>query len=122
MYKFSDKYGFGGAFAHVHPYKQRAVKFLVDNVDDVIQYVIIFGSSTLPTCKRDSDIDVCIIGVNSEDFSSRNLRVPEEYYDFLTYPSTEEFLEEVNSSMQNVARSIYEEGVVVYARQNNLTG
>jgi predicted nucleotidyltransferase len=121
MYKFNDRYEYGGPFVYIHPYKQRAVKYLVENVDDTVQYVIVFGSAAHPSCARDSDIDVCIIGVNSEEFNSRNLRLAGESYDFMTYPSTDALLEEAGLSCQNVAKTIYEEGVVVYARESNLT-
>jgi predicted nucleotidyltransferase len=122
MYKFEDKYEYGGPFVYVNPYKQKAVKHLVDNLDDEVEYVIIFGSATHITCRRDSDIDVCVVGVKTGEFNSRSLRLDGESYDFLTYPSTDALLEEAGASCQNVAKTIYEEGVVVYARESNLTG
>ena len=61
-YKFIDKHGYGGPYVYIHPYKQKAVKQIVDNIFPGVSQLIIFGSATSTACKPSSDIDVCVIG------------------------------------------------------------
>ena len=120
MYKFIDKHNLGSPFHYVHPYKQLAVKHLVDNVEDWVEGVIIFGSSVTHAHHYDSDLDVCIIGTPAGEFSSINLRVKGVAYDFILVDSVEELKQKSDEDFCSVYREIMEGGVVVYDRKNNI--
>ena len=120
MYKFLDKYNLGAPFYYVHPYKQEAVKHLVDNVDDWVESVIIFGSSVTHTHHYDSDLDVCIIGKPVGEFSSKNLRVKGQSYDFILVDSAELLLQKSDDDFCSVYRDIVDGGIVVYDRKSKL--
>ncbi|MCL2378159.1 MAG: nucleotidyltransferase domain-containing protein [Defluviitaleaceae bacterium] len=119
MYKFLDKHNLGKPFYYIHPYKQLAVKHLVDNVEDWVEGVIIFGSSVTYAHHYDSDLDVCIIGTPKKEFSSRNLRLKGEPYDFILVDSAKLLKQKSDEDFSCVYRDIMEEGVVVYDKKNN---
>jgi len=92
-YKFIDKYGYGGSYVYIHPYKQHVVKTIVNNVFPEISQVIVFGSSTTTACKPYSDVDICVIGdFDSEQVS--NLRVAGEAIDILHFKNIDSLLED----------------------------
>ena len=117
MWIYKDVCGLGGAYKHIHPFKQAVVAHFIKSLPDWVDYVIVFGSATMPFCREDSDIDICIIGDYPEDLSNfTDSRMPGESYDFLFYKSPEQLLAKAELSIQNVERDIYEKGVVVYAK------
>ena len=122
MYKFIDKYNLGKPFCYIHPYKQMAVKHLVDNVEDWVENVIIFGSSVTHAHYYDSDLDVCIVGIPTEEFSSQKLRLKGEIYDFILVDSPELLKQKSNDDFCSVYRDIMDGGVVVYDKKNKLAG
>ena len=119
VYKFIDKYNYGAPYYYVHPYKQHAVKHLVDNVDDWVDVVIIFGSSVTHAHHYESDLDVCIIGIPDEEFSSQKLRLRGEPYDFILVDSAMILRQKSDEDFNSVYRDIMEEGVVVYDKKSN---
>ena len=122
VYKFLDKYNVGAPFCYIHPYKQLAAKHLVDNVEDWVEGVIIFGSGVTPAHHYDSDLDVCIIGTPGEEFSSRDLRLRGEAYDFVLVESPELLKQKSEADFCSVYRDIMDGGVVVYVKKNNSAG
>ena len=113
MYNFIDKYGYGTPYTNIHPFKQKAVKHMLDNKPPSIQVVIIFGSSVLPSCKDYSDIDVCLIG-DFEEFNLSDITVEGQAYDFVKYETVEELQEKAKLNGNGIDRDIYNKGVVVY--------
>ena len=113
-YVFYDKHGYGEPFTAIHPFKQAAVKHMVDNVLPEVTHVIVFGSSTLPCCRSWSDIDVCLIGNLDDSLSLKPLRSTGESYDFLKYRTLKELKDRAGRSIQNVEKSILDMGVLVY--------
>jgi len=119
VYKFIDKHNLGVPFCYVHPYKQLAVKHLVDNVEDWVEGVIIFGSAVTHAHYYESDLDVCIIGTPPGEFSSRNLRLKGEAYDFILVESAQLLKQKSFEDFASVYRDIMDGGVVVYDKKNN---
>lgn len=114
MYKFINKYGYGEPFIYIHPYRQKAVKYAVDNVFDWVLYIVVFGSSINTTCKFNSDIDMCLIGKPSSMFDLNLLRLQNESYDFILVESEEELFSKASLNNQNIYKNILENGVIVY--------
>jgi len=119
VHKFIDKHNLGVPFCYVHPYKQLAVKHLVDNVEDWVEGVIIFGSAVTDAHFYESDVDVCIVGTPSGEFSSRDLRLKGEAYDFVLVESPDMLKQKSDEDFCSVYRDIMEGGVVVYDKKNN---
>jgi len=119
MYKFIDKHNLGKPFYYIHPYKQLAVKHLVDNIEDWVEGVIIFGSSVTHAHHYDSDLDVCIIGTPTREFTSRNLRLRGESYDFIPIESAETLKQKSDEDFCSIYRDIVEGGVVIYDKKSN---
>jgi predicted nucleotidyltransferase len=113
-YIYIDKYGYGRPYINIHPLLQKQVKHLVDNIPEGTQYVYVFGSALLPSCRQESDLDVALVGEISLSDSFAPMRLPDCEYDILTFPSMESLKEAAEESIQNVARSILEEGLLVY--------
>ena len=118
MYKFKDVHSLGKPFYYVHPYKQLAVKHLVDNAYDWIEGIIVFGSAVSHAHHYDSDLDVCIIGVPTGEFCSRNLRIREESYDFILVESVDMLRQLSNNDNFSVYHDIMTEGVLVYDKRS----
>ena len=121
-YKFKDIHNYGEPYIYIHPYMQKAVKYLTDNIYDWVDYVIIFGSSTNPSCHVNSDIDVCLIGKPQEEFNSQALRDKEHAYDFVLLDTKENLKQKSDEDFCSVYRDIVEKGVVVYAKKHKLAG
>jgi len=113
-YLFFDKHGYGVPYTYIHPFKQAAVKHVVDNITPEITHVIVFGSSTLPSCRSWSDVDICLVGNIDESFKLSNLRLKGESYDFLKYKSMDELKLLSQRSIQNIEKSILDKGVILY--------
>lgn len=110
-------YGLGHPYTLIHPFKQQAVKRLVDNVSGWVDYVIVFGSAIMPYCRKDSDIDVSLIGgYTGNDHNLDAMRIEGQSYDFLKYISLEDLKKRAAYNIQNIERDIYERGVVVFER------
>jgi len=115
MWKFLDKHNLGNPYTLIHPKKQKIVKYLVDNIPNEVDYVIVFGSSIMPYCQAESDIDVAFVGECEYKDLDRAF-VDDQEYDVLIYKSLDEVKQRAFSSRQNVEREIYENGVLVYER------
>jgi predicted nucleotidyltransferase len=117
MWRYKDLYGLGHPYTLIHPFKQQAVKRLVDNISGWVDYVVVFGSSIMPYCRKDSDIDVSLIGDYTEENQNMDaMRMEGQSYDFLRYASVDDLKKRAAYSIQNVERDIYERGVVVFER------
>lgn len=112
---FKDIYGFGVPYIYVHPYKQKAVKHLVENLQSWVTHVIVFGSAVKSGHFWWSDIDVCLIGEPPNDNYTQGLKIrnSNHSYDFVLYSSLYE-LERDAISYANLGYHIIREGVVVY--------
>jgi predicted nucleotidyltransferase len=116
MWKYKDQFVFGHPYIFIHPFKQQAVKHLVDNIPAWVDYAIVFGSAIMPYCRHESDIDIALIGNLSGETNLDNLRIDNQSYDFLKYKSVNELKQKATTSRQNVEKDIYERGVVVFER------
>lgn len=105
-----DVHSLGFPYNHIHPYKQKAVKHLVDNLPQTVKNVIIFGSAVRTGHLWMSDLDVCIIGSVSD---KTKLRYKNTVYNWLEYPSLEEIIM-YKDKLCSVRRDIYTKGVMVY--------
>ena len=121
--RFKDLHGLGAPYIFVHPHKQLAVKHLVDNKPPWVDCIIIFGSALGDHHFYKKDLDVCIIGENfdkDEPFQyQRHLRLPGIRYDFLTYDTIHDIIDE-NAPLGSVERRISEGGLVVYAKNRHI--
>ena len=115
MYQYIDKCNYGDVYRHIHPYKQQAVKHLLDTVASWVEYIIVFGSSVHPSCRPDSDLDICVIGVPPDKGNYHVGDIPSEH-DIILKQSIAELRERYHSGTVGVVKDIIEKGVVVYAR------
>ena len=122
MYKFLDVHNLGKPFYYIHPYKQMAVKHLVDNVEDWVENIIIFGSSVTHAHHYNSDLDVCIVGIPIEEFSSHKLRLKGQMYDFILIDSLKLLKQKSDDDFCSVYRDIMDGGVVVYDKKSKSAG
>lgn len=118
MYQFNDIYGYGKPIIFIHPFKQQVVKKLVEHICPAVTHVIIFGSATLPACRYDSDVDVCLIG-DVENMDTSKLLMSGQAYDIVKYHSLTELRQKAESSFHNISKEIYTKGVVVYHVQQH---
>lgn len=119
MFKFPDINGFGAPFTSIHPYKQKQIKHLIDNITPDIDYVIIFGSAVQHSCWIGSDIDVCLVGVG-EYYPTRHLRQVGQAYDFLFYPDIDTLRKLAENEYLSIEKEIWEKGVLVYDKSCKL--
>ena len=119
---FMDIHGFGYPYYHVHPYKQAAVKHIVDNVPNWITYVIIFGSAVKNWHMWWKDLDVCIVGEGADHLLGyrKNFILPDCSMDFLEYNSLT-ILSEHGAKWSDVRYHICREGVMVYEKAKSAT-
>ena len=111
---FKDVYNFGYPYYHVHPYKQKAVKYIVDNFKFTADYLIIFGSSVQTWHKWWKDLDICVISAskNSVEAISSGLEIKN---DILWYESLA-VLTDVGDRKFGVRNQIIENGVMVHEK------
>ena len=107
-YRFIDKYGYGGPYVYIHPYKQQSVKQIVDNVFPEISQVIIFGSATSMACKPSSDVDVCVIGEFDTEQVAQ-LRQAKDTLDILHFADVESLKQDAR-----LVKELRTKGVRVY--------
>ena len=115
---YKDIHGFGYPFYHIHPYKQKTVKHIIDNLHPSINYVIVFGSSVHPWHKWWKDLDLCVIGKLTDDVISESQ--PKLYckgvsIDFLYYQTLDNLYED-SCRTGSVRYYIKNEGVMVYEK------
>ena len=113
---FKDVHGYGFPYCHIHPYKQDAVKHLVDNRPGWAEYIVIFGSSIYTWHFYEKDLDVCIVG-NKELTGAERLRMylPNVEYNILVYENMDELSKNL-SDINDVKTAIRTEGILVYAK------
>ena len=94
---------------YIHPWKQPAVKRIIDSVKDIedLKCIVVFGSALERRCRQDSDIDIVIFGD-----SERKAIFPLDIDVDVLYEDTID-----RGSV--LWKEIYDKGVVVYAK--NLT-
>ena len=108
---FKDIHNFGYPYFHIHPYKQKTVKVMVDNINANIDYLIIFGRSVQDWHMWWKDLDYCIIG------DSKIICIPkttEHTYHCLDYKDLDCILQA--KSYSDVKYHIKTEGVMVYEK------
>ena len=114
---FKDIDNLGYPFYHVHPYKQNAVKFLVDRIDEEIKQVLVFGSAVHTWHFYEKDLDLCFICPDDYVIDRNKLRYKNTELNILTYPSFVDlykYIDDINCVRTNIVR----EGVLVYARKD----
>ena len=118
--KFKDIFNLGEPFTSIHPYKQKAVKHLVDNKPSWVTHIIIFGSAVGTWHFYEKDLDVCLIGKDPQKTDERDcnyqrvMKLPDVEYDFLVYDTFED-LNRFKDDVGSVQYHISKEGVVVFA-------
>ena len=121
MFRFKDVFGLGEPFTFIHPYKQKAVKHLVDNRPSWVTSIIIFGSAVGTWHFYEKDLDVCLIGKDPQCTETRDyiyqraMKLPNVEYDFLIYDTLEDLLAS-KDDIGSVQYHIHKEGVVVFAK------
>jgi predicted nucleotidyltransferase len=116
---FFDKYGYGKPFTYIHPFKQKAVKHVVDNVPDSVKMIIVFGSSVTDGCGYDSDIDLCVIGNPTADEHHNMITYKLgteglQPFDVLSYKTLAELVNAFSIEKFGIEREILLNGVRVY--------
>ena len=114
---FRDIYNLGFPYYHIHPYKQKAVKYLVDNILNWVTQVIVFGSSISPCHFYEKDLDICLVGDRKNQDSYSKLKLSGHIYDFLWCPSFNDLLMK-SENFDTVYMYIVKEGVLVYEQEN----
>lgn len=102
------------AYSKLFPLAQRRVKLIADYLKSFksVEHIIVFGSAITSNYGQDSDIDLCVISSEGEDFlfgkklPKRNFEV-----DIIAYRS----LDELNNKDCGVALAI-QRGVIVCGR------
>ena len=114
---FKDIHGYGYPYYHVHPYKQKAVKYLVENKSDWVEGIIIFGSSVQQYHMWFKDLDVCLIGKHqfNDDRSQMYYKGERISYDFLEYNTMDDLLKGIGKH-SDVRTHICNGGVMVYEK------
>ena len=113
-YIFRDIHKFGFPYYHIHPYKQKVVKYLIDNKADWVDFIIIFGSALHPGHFYKKDLDVCLIGNLEGDFNSSFMKIPGTMYDFIREESFVNLKLKAERHVGSVYYRIVKEGVMVY--------
>ena len=116
---FRDVYGLGYPYYHIHPYKQRAVKYIVDNKSSDLTHIIIFGSAIHASHMWWKDLDVCVCVKDRFAFDPYPLMLDQISYDWVKVPSLEELLVAASTSKSSVYGHIKEEGVLIYADRDS---
>ena len=116
--RFRDIHELGEPFCFVHPYKQKAVKYLVDRLPDSVSYAFVFGSAIQSGHFWWHDLDVCLVAGNLPDnfASPLKLKPREHSYDFVVYPSMEALRLEYDD-YTSVGYHVLREGLLVYERK-----
>lgn len=117
---FKDIYNLGYPYYHIHPYKQKAAKHMVDQASCVIDYIIIFGSSVTTWHRQWKDLDVVLVGDAVSEIDTRillNMKIePRRFtYDILTYTNLSEISENANN-LSKLSQEILNKGVMVYGK------
>ena len=114
---FKDIYNLGYPYYHIHPYKQKAVKYTVDNVPGWVSHVIIFGSSVKRGHFYEKDLDICLVGVSDDPVSHySSMKMDRIRYDFLVVPTIEWLFRKAQLNFGQVHYYIKHEGVLVYEK------
>ena len=61
---FNDVDYLGYPYYHIHPYKQEAVKHMVEAKPGWVDHIIIFGSAVKQGHFYEKDLDVCLVGTD----------------------------------------------------------
>ena len=118
---FKDIHSYGYPYYYIHPYKQKVVKYLVDNKPKWVTYIIIFGSSVKQYHMWWKDLDICLVG-EKEDYNRLDmcLKGVKFSYDFLEY-STMDDLQIDTGKHSDVRTHICNEGVMIYEKVDTIT-
>ena len=117
MHRFLDRHHYGTPYVFVHPYKQQAVKQIIDSLPDWVEMAIVFGSAVQNYCTPESDIDLCIIGLPPNP-NNYGIATYGESCDILQYDTKYLLTEQLHANRFSVERNIYEKGIVLYAREH----
>ena len=110
---FNDIHEYGYPYYHVHPYKQEAVKYLVDNRLDWVTNIIIFGSSVGNWHMWWKDVDICLIWCTEESYTQ--MLPSGASCDVLFYANLAELLDG-SQEIGSIRYHICKEGVMVFAK------
>ena len=108
-WRFNDIHNLGFPYYHIHPYKQKIAKEIINNLPLTVKNLIVYGSSVGTWHKWWKDIDLCVIGADrlciealTDFIKIKNDMV---YYDSL-YP--------ILNADRGLAYQIKKEGVMIY--------
>ena len=112
--KFTNADCVGPPYDYIHPYKQDAVQFFVENRPDWVTHIIVFGSAVTTAHLWYKDLDLCLIGeCNEDNLSYKGCKIYEIDYDILRRRSLEHLFESARAGYPTY-RDIIEKGVMVY--------
>ena len=110
-WKFKDIHNLGFPYYHVHPYKQKIAKEIIDSLPDTITNLIVFGSSVNTWHKWWKDIDICVVGTSRHciEILTDNIKTKN---DLIYYENLHSL---VNADV-GLAYQIKKEGVMLYEK------
>lgn len=115
---FYDKHRLGYPYYHIHPHKQEAIKYVVENIPDWVTNVIVFGSSVGTWHIAEKDIDICIVGDNPDAQSllyRKEIKPKGIGCDFLEKPDMKT-VKQLAEDKSSVYFDIWHKGVMVYEK------
>ena len=106
----------GYPYCHIHPYKQDAVQYFVENKPEWITHVIVFGSAVTTAHLWYSDLDICVIGErDAANLSYRRAKLDTVNYD-IVWRSSIDHLRDSAQRNYPVYRDILQKGVLVFGK------
>ena len=108
---FKDIHGYGYPYYHIHPYKQKVVREIVEYLPDWVEGVIVFGSAIHPSHMWWNDLDICVIGHRQRGKSVGYHGVD---CDILYLKSLEDLVELAEFEFNSIYYNIKQDGVLVY--------
>jgi len=114
---FPDPFGYGDKYRPVFPLRHHTLKALLDNIPDTVECIYVYGSSLRLDTAFNSDLDVFIVGMLTNDELGKIFRaVPEHEKLDVLVETREEFLNNLDNHWNTLYKKIYEGGYKVYER------
>ena len=107
---------------YIHPYKTDALKKILENIPDWVEFIVIYGSSVSDYQTEESDLDLAVIP-RDESFAFqkiiRGLKLPVKV-DMQSFESLDDLLSQAEELFAT-PRDIVRAGVPVYAKGFNIS-